>query len=257
MGPPRRRPRGSTALAHPLEVRMSTVTPPPAEFNFAAALFERNAARTDKLAYVDDHGAMTYGDLAQQAQRVAGALRAAGVRRDERVLLAMLDNNHWPACFLGCLYAGVVPVAVNTLLTSDDYAHMLAHSRAQLVLTSAPVLSALQAAMKASRHEVREVWVSHPAGVLGPNEADLAVRLNAAAPMTQPAATASEEPAFWLYSSGSTGRPKGTVHTHANLYWTAVLYGEGVLALQERDVCFSAAKLFFAYGLGNALSFPL
>jgi benzoate-CoA ligase len=236
---------------------MSSVTPPPAEFNFAAALFERNASRAAKLAYVDDHGAMSYGELLLHTQRFAGALRAAGVRRDERVLLAMLDNNHWPVCFLGCLYAGVVPVAVNTLLTGDDYAHMLAHSRAQLVLTSAPLLPAVQAAMKSSRHEVREVWVSHPAGALGTGEVDLAARVNAAAPMTQPAPTAAEEPAFWLYSSGSTGRPKGTVHTHANLYWTAVLYGQDVLGISERDVCFSAAKLFFAYGLGNALTFPM
>ena len=236
---------------------MSSVTPPPAEFNFAAALFERHASRAAKLAYVDDHGAMSYGELLLQTQRFAGALHAAGVRRDERVLLAMLDNNHWPVCFLGCLYAGVVPVAVNTLLTGDDYAHMLAHSRAQLVLTSAPLLPAVQAAMKSSRHEVREVWVSHPAGALGPGEADLAARLSAAAPLTQPALTASEEPAFWLYSSGSTGRPKGAVHTHASLYWTAVLYGQDVLGINERDVCFSAAKLFFAYGLGNALTFPL
>jgi benzoate-CoA ligase len=229
---------------------------PPAAYNFAVQLFERNAARASKLAYADDHGSLNYGELAQQSRRLADALRAAGVRRDERVLLAMQDNNHWPVSFLGCLYAGVVPVAVNTLLTGDDYAYMLAHSRAQLVLASTSVLPALRAAM-AQPHEVREVWVSHPSGPLDANEADLAQRLAAAAPTADPARTAGEEPAFWLYSSGSTGRPKGTVHTHANLYWTAELYGLGVLAMTERDVCFSAAKLFFAYGLGNALTFPL
>ena len=79
----------------------------------------------------------------------------------------------------------------------------------------------------------------------------------AADALNKAASTAGEEPAFWLYSSGSTGRPKGTVHTHANLYWTAELYGRGVLGLTESDVCFSAAKLFFAYGLVNALTFPL
>ena len=72
-----------------------------------------------------------------------------------------------------------------------------------------------------------------------------------------PADTCADDIAFWLYSSGSTGRPKGAVHTHANLYWTAALYAQPVLGLSENDVCFSAAKLFFAYGLGNALSFPL
>src|SRR6185503_17842153 len=118
-------------------------------------------------------------------------------------------------------------------------------------------LPTLQTALERGGNEVREVWLSHPAAPLGPGQADIAKRLSAVEPAPAPAHTASEEPAFWLYSSGSTGRPKGTVHTHANLYWTAELYGSGVLGLTEQDVCFSAAKLFFAYGLGNALTFPL
>ena len=105
---------------------------------------------------------MTYGELSANRE-LAAALLAAGVRRDERVLLAMQDNNLWPVSFLGCLFAGVVPVAVNTLLTADDYNYMLAHSRAQLVLTSSAALPALQTEMTASRHEVREMWVAHPA----------------------------------------------------------------------------------------------
>jgi benzoate-CoA ligase len=235
----------------------AAVAAPPAAYNFAADLFERNATRASKPAYADDHGRMTYGELERQSRSLAAALLAAGVRRDERVLLAMQDNNLWPVSFLGCLFAGVVPVAVNTLLTADDYGYMLAHSRAQLVLTSSSALPALQAAMAASPHEVRELWVAQPSGALARGQADLTQRVIAADALSKPAATAGEEPAFWLYSSGSTGRPKGTVHTHANLYWTAELYGRGVLGLTEGDVCFSAAKLFFAYGLGNALTFPL
>jgi len=235
----------------------ATAAAPPAAYNFAVDLFERNRARASKLAYADDHGRMTYGELEQQSRSLAGALLAAGVRRDERVLLAMQDNNLWPVSFLGCLFAGVVPVAVNTLLTADDYGYMLSHSRAQLVLTSSSALPALQAALAAAPHEVRELWVAHPGAPLAPGQADLGQRIGAADALAKPAATAGEEPAFWLYSSGSTGRPKGTVHTQANLYWTAELYGRGVLGLTERDVCFSAAKLFFAYGLGNALTFPL
>ncbi|HEX6020067.1 MAG TPA: benzoate-CoA ligase family protein, partial [Burkholderiaceae bacterium] len=215
-----------------------------------------NAARAAKTAYVDDHGALGYGQLAEQSRRLAAALRAAGVRRDERVLLAMHDNNLWPVSFLGCLYAGIVPVAVNTLLTAGDYTYMLAHSRAQLVLTSPACLPLLREAM-AQPHEVRGVWVAHPSAPPADDEADLAQRIAASAPLPQPAPTAGDEPAFWLYSSGSTGRPKGTVHTQANLRATAELYGEGVLGIGEHDICFSAAKLFFAYGLGNALTFPL
>jgi len=235
---------------------MASTTSSGAPYNFAADLFARNAARAAKPAYVDDHGTLTYGQLAEQAQRMAAALRAAGVRRDERVLLAMQDNNLWPVSFLGCLYAGVVPVAVNTLLTADDYAYMLAHSRAQLVLTSPSCLPALHAAM-AQPHEVREVWIAHPGAALAERHANLGARLAATPPQVQPTATSGDEPAFWLYSSGSTGRPKGTVHSQHNLRWTAELYGHGVLGITEQDVCFSAAKLFFAYGLGNALTFPL
>ena len=194
---------------------MSAASAPPATYNFAADLFERNAARAPKLAYADDHGRLTYGELERQSRGLAAALLAAGVRRDERVLLAMQDNNLWPVSFLGCLFAGVVPVAVNTLLTAEDYSYMLAHSRAQLVLTSSATLPALRAAMAASPHEVRELWVAQPSAPLARGEADLAQRIVAADALGNPAATARDEPAFWLYSSGSTGRPKGTVHTHA------------------------------------------
>src|SRR5262252_1358568 len=155
-----------------------------AHYNFAADLFTRNAARGAKTAYVDDHGKLSYGQLVEQSQRMAAALRAAGVRRDERVLLAMQDNNLWPVSFLGCLYAGVVPVAVNTLLTADDYAYMLAHSRAQLVLASPSCLPALRESM-AQPHEVREIWLAHPSAALAANEADLAERIAAASPQPQ------------------------------------------------------------------------
>lgn len=118
-------------------------------FNFARHLFERNTARPAKAAYVDDHGALSYGDLADRSRRFAAALLAAGVHREERVLLLMHDNHHWPVAFLGAMYAGIVPVAVNTLLTADDYAYMLRHSRAQMALVSAALLPTLQAALAA------------------------------------------------------------------------------------------------------------
>jgi benzoate-CoA ligase len=190
-------------------------------------------------------------------RRMAAALRALGVKREERVLLLMLDGNDWPVSFLGAAYAGIVPVAVNTLLTADDYAYMLEHSRAQAVLVSGALLPALNAALTKSDHEVHKVIVSRPVAPLHPAEVEFEAFLAGAVPALKPAATGPDDPGFWLYSSGSTGRPKGTVHSHANPYWTAELYGKGVLGLTERDVCFSAAKLFFAYGLGNALTFPL
>jgi benzoate-CoA ligase len=235
---------------------MAPIPPPPARFNFAQHLIERNAGRGDKAAYIDDLGRLDYGELAVQLRRVAAGLAALGLRREERVLLLMHDCNHWPVAFLGCLYAGVVPVAVNTLLTADDYAYMLGHSRAQAALVSDALLPTLQAALERGPHEVKHLVVSRGAA-LPAGAQDFDAWVAAQAPAAQPADTVPDDIGFWLYSSGSTGRPKGTVHTHGNLYWTAELYARPVLGLTERDVCFSAAKLFFAYGLGNALSFPL
>ena len=237
------------------------IQPPGERFNFAQHLIARNAGRSAKAAFIDDAGTLSYGALAEQLRRMAAALLASGVRREERVLLLMHDCNDWPVSFLGALYAGIVPVAVNTLLTADDYAYMLQHSRAQAVLVSAALLPTLQAALDAARtkggHEVRTVIVSRPTGELPVGMVALDRLLAQQAALAAPAATGPDDPGFWLYSSGSTGKPKGALHTQSNPYWTAELYGTPVLGLREKDVCFSAAKLFFAYGLGNALSFPL
>ncbi len=229
---------------------------PPARFNFARHLIERNAQRGAKPAYIDDLASMSYGELFDRVRRTAAALHNAGLRREERLLLLMHDVNDWPVAFLGALYAGIVPVAVNTLLSSDDYAYMLQHSRAQAVLVSGALRATLAAALQTGGHEVRRVIVSRPIEKLAESDVAFEAFIDGP-PMPQAADTAADDPAFWLYSSGSTGRPKGTVHTHANPYWTAELYGAPILGLVENDICFSAAKLFFAYGLGNALSFPL
>jgi benzoate-CoA ligase len=232
------------------------VAPPPARFNFARHLIERNAGRGAKAAYIDDLGTLSYGELFDRIRRTASALCHAGIHREERVLLLMHDVNDWPVAFLGALYAGIVPVAVNTLLNADDCAYMLQHSRAQAVLVSGALRATLAAALKGGDHEVQRVIVSQPVEPLGNGDVAFEAFIDGP-PMPKAADTTADDPAFWLYSSGSTGRPKGTVHTHANPYWTAELYGSPVLGLTESDVCFSAAKLFFAYGLGNALSFPL
>jgi len=233
------------------------VAPPPEVFNFAQHLLAANTSRPAKAAFVDDLGTLSYGALDERVRRLAAGLRSLGIKREERVLLLMQDVNDWPVAFLGAQYAGVVAVAVNTLLTADDYAYMLEHSRAQAVLCSGALLPAVTAAMVKSDHEVGKVIVSRPVAPLHPSEVEFEAFLAAHTPAAKPATTGRDDPAFWLYSSGSTGRPKGTVHSHANPYWTCELYGKRVLGLREDDVCFSAAKLFFAYGLGNALSFPM
>ena len=235
----------------------SAVPAPPDAFNFARHLLDANAGRAMKAAFIDDVGALTYGSLDERARRLAVALRDAGVKREERVLILMQDCNDWPVAFLGAMLAGVVPVAVNTLMTADDLAYLLEHSRAQAVFVSGALKPVLKGALTKSDHEVHKVIVSRPAQPLEFGEAEFEAFLDRHAPLARPARTGADDPAFWLYSSGSTGRPKGTVHSHANPYWTTELYGKAILGLREDDVCFSAAKLFFAYGLGNALTFPL
>jgi len=233
------------------------IEPPAAHFNFAQHLIARNLVRPTKTAYIDDQGRLSYGELTERIRRLGGALLASGLHREERVLLLMHDCSDWPVCFLGAMYAGIVPVAVNTLLTVDDYLYMLQHSRSQAVIVSDALLPTLQAALALGGHEVQHVIVSRPHAALPEGMVALDALLEQHAPLPAPTDTRPDDPGFWLYSSGSTGRPKGTLHSHANPYWTAELYGTPVLGLTERDVCFSAAKLFFAYGLGNALSFPL
>lgn len=233
------------------------VAAPPDQFNFAQHLFSANAGRAAKAAFIDDAGTLAYGALEDQARRLAAGLRGLGIKREERVLLLMQDTADWPVAFLGAIHAGIVPVAVNTLLTADDYAYMLEHSRSQAVMVSGAVLPALKAALTKSDHEVHKVIVSRPVAPLDFGEVAFDAFVAAHAPAPKAAATSPDDPAFWLYSSGSTGRPKGTVHSHANPYWTCELYGKRILKLSAEDTCFSAAKLFFAYGLGNALTFPL
>ncbi len=248
----------------------------PAELNFASHLAALNAARAAKPAYIDDSRQLSYGELAERVARMAGALRQLGLRREERILLLMQDTVDWPVAFLGALHAGVVPVAVNTLLTPDDYAYIITHSRVRAVFVSGALMPALQAALAQSPGDVEHVVVSqpnnaqpkpaqpnnaqpkpaHPAATLPAPAQDFDALL-AAAPLAPAVRTLSDEIAFWLYSSGSTGKPKGVVHTHGNLWHTAELYAKPVLGIREDDVVFSAAKLFFAYGLGNGLTFPL
>jgi benzoate-CoA ligase len=229
----------------------------PERFNFAQYILEINRARADKPAYIDDRETLRYGELDLRVRRCAAGLLALGLRPEERVLVIMQDTTDMPVALLGAMYAGIVPVPVNTLLPAEDYAYMLSHSRARVALVSAPLLPTVQQAIQQSGRQVQLV-VSGQSDALPEGAIGFPSLLEARPlPEGSHADTHADDFAFWLYSSGSTGRPKGTVHSHANLYWTAELYGKPVLGVREDDVVFSAAKLFFAYGLGNAFTFPL
>jgi benzoate-CoA ligase family protein len=227
----------------------------PRHYNFAADILDRNlkAGRADKPAFIDPRGTWTYGVLADRVARFAASLRALGVRREERVLIALLDTIDWPTAFLGCLKAGVIAVPVNTLMTEDDYRFMLADSRARVLVVSDALYPRFQKLIGESR-DLEHVIVSGEA-VEGHKMFESLVESAMAEAHTAP--TVRDDIAFWLYTSGSTGKPKGAVHVHADLKLTDDLYGGPYLEITERDVCYSVAKLFFAYGLGNALTFPM
>ncbi|MEO5699474.1 MAG: benzoate-CoA ligase family protein [Casimicrobiaceae bacterium] len=235
------------------------VSPPrieiPRDYNAAHDLLQRNlhAGRGGKVAFVDDAGSITYEALDRRVNRCANALMALDIRPEERVLVCMLDGIDWPTVFLGAIKAGVVPVAVNTLLTTSDYAYMLRDSRARALFVSAPLLPVIAPLLSTLPHLTHVVV----AGGDAPPHPSLGTLLDAAEETFKAADTQADQPCFWLYSSGSTGAPKGTVHAHASLIETAELYARPVLGIDAPDLVFSAAKLFFAYGLGNALTFPM
>jgi benzoate-CoA ligase len=232
---------------------------PPDRLNFARHLLEINACREDALAFLDDRSSLSYAELSKQIRRFGSGLLNMGIRAGDRVLLVMPDQLEWPVAFLGSMYAGLVPVPVNTLLTAGDYAHAIEHSGAAVVIGTAPLTQHLRKAcgLLGSSAAVR-LFVTVESLPDEDFQSMAFTRVLAAGDETYCGAdTKNTDIAFWLYSSGSTGRPKGVVHSHANLFWTAELYGKPVMGLKETDRVFSAAKLFFAYGLGNALTFPL
>jgi benzoate-CoA ligase len=238
-----------------------SVSPPrltiPRHYNAAHDLVERNlqAGRGGKLAYIDDRTRLTYAELAARVNRAGNALTGLGLAPEQRVLLALHDSVDFPTVFLGAIKAGIVPIAVNTLLTANDYRYILSDSRASALVVSPPLLPAFEQAMAdGGRACLREIVV---AGEARSPYRSLDALLAPASDSAEPAPTTCDDACFWLYSSGSTGAPKGTVHVHASMIQTAELYARPVLGIREDDVVFSAAKLFFAYGLGNALSFPL
>ena len=230
----------------------------PRDYNAAHDLIERNlqAGRGGKTAYIDDHGSYAYGELAERVNRCANALSGLGLQREQRVLLCLLDTIDFPAAFLGAIKAGIVPVAGNTLLTTRDYDYMLRDSRAVALIVSAPLLPVFTPLLGALP-DLKHVIVAGATGDIGPTHRSLPALMAAAGKDFAAAETTCDDACFWLYSSGSTGPPKGTVHVQSSLISTAELYAKPVLGIREDDVVFSAAKLFFAYGLGNGLTFPL
>ncbi len=224
------------------------------EYNAATYFIDRHLeeGRGSKVAFIDSKGETSYGELSAQVNKAANLFSSLGMRREDRVAQIMLDTTSFPVVFWGGIKAGVIPVALNTLLTTEQYAYILADCRAKILFISsllvpmvAPILNDLEFLQRVIVVDGEE------------NENSFEVLMAEQSSEFIAAKTCSDEVAFWLYSSGSTGMPKGVPHIHSSLAQTAVCYGQNVLGISEDDVVFSAAKLFFAYGLGNGMSFPM
>jgi benzoate-CoA ligase len=225
-------------------------------YNAADDLIERNllAGRGGNTAFIDDAGSYTYAQLAERVNRFGNALGALGLEPEQRLLLCAHDTIDFPTAFLGSIKTGVIPIAVNTLLTTADYRYMIADSRPRALVVAAELLDTFAPILAERPPGLEHVIVSH--GAAGEYHA-LSALLAGGGTALEAAPTMPDDMCFWLYSSGSTGAPKGTVHVHSSLVETAELYAGPTLGLHPSDVSFSAAKLFFAYGLGNGLTFPL
>ena len=246
-------------MPRPYAIVDRSTSPPrvevPRQYNAAADFIDRHLdeGRGAKVAFLDDDGELTYAALAERVNRAGNALHALGVRMEQRVALILLDTAQLPAVFFGAIKIGAVPVPLNTLLTAEDYDQILRDSRARVLVVSAPLLDRI-APILPGQPFLEHVIVDREGG---DGTASLQALLDAADPELEAAPTTADDVGFWLYTSGSTGQLKAAVHAQSDMVHTAELYGVGVLGIREDDVVFSAAKLFFAYGLGNAMSFPL
>ncbi len=215
----------------------------PLRFNAAEWFIGRHVleGRADSLAIIDGEGSLTYGELDGAVRRFASAVRAAGVRRDERIALIAPDTRWLSIGFWGAIAAGAVAVPVNTLLKPSDYRYVIEDCGARIVVIDPAVLDASELASIDT-----DVWTID----------EMRRRCAGAAPRDGYAQTHRDGMAFFLYSSGTTGEPKGVVHLQHDAWICCETYGKSILEIGRGDRCFSIAKLFFAYGLGNAQYFP-
>ncbi len=229
----------------------------PAQFNAASYFVDRHLAdgRGNKVAIECGAESVTYAQVAERCNRVGSALRSQlGVRLEERVALLLLDGPEFVYSFFGAIKIGAVPIPTNTLLRPADYTYMLNDARARVVIISEALLPVLRAIPPTELPHLEHVVVVGTSADAGSMTFD--TLLAHGTPELEPARTSRDDAAFWLYSSGSTGFPKGCVHLQHDMVLCAELYAKPVLQLTELDRCFSVAKLFFAYGLGNGLYFP-
>ena len=230
-------------------------------YNAVSDFVDANVARGlgEKVAFVDSERSLTYGALQERSCRFATALKALGLREENRVVLLFHDTVDYPVAFWGTIRAGVVPIPINTLLTAEQYAYLFADSRAAAAVVAAP-LARMLLSIRSRLPHLRTIIVAEASAEDRANLPDVLFFddvLTQGNPEPCVAPTMSDEVAFWMYTSGSTGDPKAVRHVHTSLMAASRLMGQGVIGIRQQDVVFSAAKLSFSYGLGNAMAFPL
>ncbi len=229
----------------------------PDQFNAASAFLERNLqeGRGDQPAIYSQDQTYTYTQIAELANRVGNGLLDLGIEQEQRVALLLLDSPEFAASFFGGIKIGAVPIPINTALRPTDYVYILNDSRAKVLLIHADIWQTVQSILPQLKY-LRHVVV---VGLMQAESAtlhDFARWTGRAPTQLETAETSKDDSAFWLYSSGSTGFPKGCVHLHHDMVYSTEYYAKPILNIQPGDITFSAAKLYFAYGLGNNLYFP-
>src|SRR5262245_63157151 len=229
----------------------------PARYNASAILFDNLAASSYRCAVTGPAGSRTYGELAADACTFGAGLLSLGLRRGDRVLLFLDDTPTYPAVLFGAIRAGLVPLLINTLAPPDLVQFYLADSRAKIAICEAAFADRFNAEACRGTHLQAVVIANGEAGQPGPVPVLSAAEWLARLPGDlTPADTHRNDMAFWMYSSGSTGRPKGIVHLQHDMLFTHLSYARHLLRLRQDDICFSVPKIFFAYGLGNSITFP-
>ena len=223
------------------------------KYNAAYDLLIRNIDKNPKkIAFIDNNNSITYQELFHKIKAFSYSIKKYQINENDRIIICMHDSIEYPIVFLGLIWAGIIPICINTMLPQKDYEYMIEDSEAKGIITSPNLKDCFLSIIKKSNN--KPLLIINDDNELKSLKTLINQKDNS---MENPYDSNAEDIAFWLYSSGSTGAPKGTLHRHKSLIATANTYAKNIIKINKNDICFSAAKLFFAYGLGNALTFPM